>query len=89
MLLVGMTGAIKAQKMNVIPTIKLNNGIEMPQLGIGTFAVKEDAAERVCHAVKTGFRLIDTAQGMAMKKKWAKASVKVASTASCFSLQPK
>ena len=68
MLLVGMTGAIKAQKMNVIPTIKLNNGIEMPQLGIGTFAVKEDAAERVCHAVKTGFRLIDTAQGYGNEK---------------------
>ena len=68
MLLVGMTGTIKAQKMNVIPTIKLNNGIEMPQLGIGTFAVKEDAAERVCHAVKTGFRLIDTAQGYGNEK---------------------
>lgn len=68
MLLVGMTGAIKAQKMNVIPTIKLNNGIEMPQLGVGTFAVKEDAAERVCHAVKTGFRLIDTAQGYGNEK---------------------
>lgn len=68
MFLVGMTGTVKTQKMNVIPTIKLNNGIEMPQLGVGTFAVKEDAAERVCHAVKAGFRLIDTAQGYGNEK---------------------
>lgn len=68
MFLIGMTGTIKAQNMNVIPTIKLNNGIEMPQLGVGTFAVKEDAADRVCHAIKTGFRLIDTAQGYGNEK---------------------
>ena len=48
--------------MNKIPTVKLNNGMEMPQLGVGTFFVK-DAADRVCHAIKVGFRLIDTAQG--------------------------
>ena len=54
--------------MNRIPSIKLNNGIEMPQLGVGTFAVKEGAADRVCHAIQTGFRLIDTAQGYGNEK---------------------
>ena len=53
---------------NKVPTIKLNNGMEMPQLGVGTFLVKEDAPERVCHAIKAGFRLIDTAQGYGNEK---------------------
>ena len=30
--------------------------------------VKDDAAERVCHAIKVGFRLIDTAQGYGNEK---------------------
>ena len=59
----GMASQTSAQKMNTVPTIKLNNGMEMPQLGVGTFLVKEDAAKRVCHAIQIGFRLIDTAQG--------------------------
>ena len=59
---------INAQEMNKIPMVKLNNGIEMPQLGVGTFFVKDDAADRVCHAIKTGFRLIDTAQGYENEK---------------------
>ena len=53
---------------NKVPIIKLNNGMEMPQLGVGTFLVKEDAPERVCHAIKAGFRLIDTAQGYGNEK---------------------
>ena len=54
--------------MNKVPTVKLNNGMEMPQLGVGTFLVKDNAAERVCHAIKVGFRLIDTAQGYGNEK---------------------
>ena len=57
-----------AQEMNKVPTVKLNNGMEMPQLGVGTFLVKDDAAERVCHAIKVGFRLFDTAQGYGNEK---------------------
>lgn len=43
--------------------ITLNNGIEMPQLGFGVFQITD---ERVCKAsvltaLKTGYRLIDTA----------------------------
>lgn len=67
-LALGMANQTNAQNMNKVPTVKLNNGMEMPQLGVGTFLVKDDAAERVCHAIKTGFRLIDTAQGYGNEK---------------------
>lgn len=42
--------------------IKLNNGIQMPVFGIGTFMIEPDDAERsVEFALKNGYRLIDTA----------------------------
>lgn len=43
---------------------KLYNGVEMPRLGLGTFLVKdgESAYETVLHALKVGYRHIDTAQ---------------------------
>ena len=41
---------------------ELNNGIQMPSLGIGTFMLEPDVAENsVCNALKNGYRLIDTA----------------------------
>ena len=44
-------------------TIKLNNGVEMPQLGYGVFQVAPDEAERcVVDALSVGHRRIDTAQ---------------------------
>ena len=45
-------------------TRKLNNGVEMPMLGFGTYQVTDPAeCERsVIEAIKTGYRLIDTAQ---------------------------
>lgn len=45
-------------------TITLNNGIEMPLVGFGTYQIT-DAAEcerSVASAIETGYRLIDTAQ---------------------------
>ena len=54
--------------MNKVPTVKLNNGMEMPQLGVGTFLVRMMPQKRVCHAIKVGFRLIDTAQGYGNEK---------------------
>ena len=68
LLAMGLALQTNAQEMNMIPSVKLNNGIQMPQLGVGTFFVKDDAADRVCHAIKTGFRLIDTAQGYENEK---------------------
>lgn len=44
-------------------TVKLNNGIEMPQIGYGVYQVSPDECERcVSDALKTGYRMIDTAQ---------------------------
>lgn len=44
-------------------TLKLNNGVEMPQIGYGVFQVSPAECERcVSDALKTGYRMIDTAQ---------------------------
>lgn len=44
-------------------TITLNNGVTMPLLGYGVFQVSPDECERcVSDALRTGYRLIDTAQ---------------------------
>ena len=57
--------------------VTLNNGVKMPMEGIGTFLLTPDEAENsVAHALKDGYRLIDTANayvnekavGRAMKK---------------------
>ena len=44
-------------------TVKLNNGIEMPQLGFGVFQVTdlEQCEQAVVDAINSGYRLIDTA----------------------------
>lgn len=45
--------------------IKLNNGIEMPQLGLGTFQSNDAALceQTILTALSLGYRLVDTAQG--------------------------
>lgn len=45
-------------------TIKLNNGVEVPILGFGTFQITDpqEAEESVINAIKAGYRHIDTAQ---------------------------
>lgn len=44
-------------------TVTLNNGVEMPQLGYGVYQVTKEECERcVSDALKSGYRLIDTAQ---------------------------
>lgn len=46
-----------------VPTITLNNGVEMPQLGFGVFQVPNDETEAaVTAALETGYRSIDTAK---------------------------
>lgn len=43
--------------------IKLNNGVEMPQLGYGVFQVSPEECERcVSDGISVGYRMIDTAQ---------------------------
>ena len=49
--------------------VKLNNGIEMPVVGIGTFMLNPDQAEEaVYNALKNGYRLIDTANAYVNEK---------------------
>lgn len=43
--------------------IKLNNGIKIPSIGLGTWLIDNDkVSDVVCDAVKIGYRHIDTAQ---------------------------
>lgn len=43
--------------------VKLNNGIEMPQMGYGVYQVTPEECERcVSDALEVGYRMIDTAQ---------------------------
>ena len=43
--------------------VKLNNGVEMPQIGYGVYQVSPAECERcVSDALKVGYRMIDTAQ---------------------------
>jgi 2,5-diketo-D-gluconate reductase A len=49
--------------MASVPTIRLNNGVEIPQLGFGVFQVKpEECVEAVTNALEVGYRHIDTAE---------------------------
>lgn len=45
-------------------TIRLNNGNEIPQIGVGTWTLRGNTArQNVRMAIEAGFRHIDTAQG--------------------------
>ena len=46
-----------------VPTITLNNGVEIPQLGFGVFQIKPDeTVKATTSALEIGYRHIDTAQ---------------------------
>lgn len=48
--------------MTAVPTLTLNSGYRIPQLGLGVFRVEEDTAKRlVLDALEIGYRHIDTA----------------------------
>lgn len=47
---------------HTVPTVKLNNGVEIPQLGFGVFKVPDDVTTSVVlEAIGAGYRSIDTA----------------------------
>jgi 2,5-diketo-D-gluconate reductase A len=47
--------------MNAVPGVKLNNGVEIPQLGFGAFQIPpEDTVEAVTTALRTAYRHINT-----------------------------
>ena len=45
--ILGMTSQTNAQKMNKVPTVKLNNGVEMPQLGFAHFICRRKHVRRM------------------------------------------
>jgi 2,5-diketo-D-gluconate reductase A len=50
--------------MTAVPTLKMNDGNQIPQLGFGVFQIDpENTTEPVRIALDVGYRLIDTAQG--------------------------
>lgn len=49
--------------VSTVPTITLNDGHEIPQLGFGVFQIpSEETAEAVSRALEVGYRHIDTAE---------------------------
>jgi diketogulonate reductase-like aldo/keto reductase len=53
-----------------VPMITLNNGIRIPQLGLGVWKAQDgdEVEAAVSHALKTGYRLIDTAAAYGNEK---------------------
>jgi 2,5-diketo-D-gluconate reductase A len=50
--------------MSTVPSLMMNNGLQIPQLGFGVFLVPpEETKQAVTEALRCGYRLIDTAQG--------------------------
>lgn len=49
--------------MSAIPSVNLNNGVQMPILGFGVFQItdNQECEQSVVDAIHTGYRLIDTA----------------------------
>ncbi len=63
LLLFGIMNNTNAQERNnAVPKLKLNNGIEMPQFGLGTYTASNEDCKSACLvALKNGYRHIDTA----------------------------
>ena len=61
--------------MSSVPSITLNDGNTIPQLGFGVFQIKPDqTAAAVRSALEVGYRHIDTADSTATKRKSVKGS---------------
>jgi len=49
--------------LSAVPTVKLNNGVDIPQLGFGVFQIPpQDTRAATLEALKVGYRHIDTAE---------------------------
>ena len=51
------------KKMRIDTEVKLNNGVQMPIFGLGTYEMESgrETKDAIVHALKTGYRHIDTA----------------------------
>ena len=60
---VAVENTVAGEKNFFMEDFKLNSGYKMPRLGLGTWTLNDSQAENcVLHALKTGYRLIDTAR---------------------------
>jgi len=51
------------QSTSIVPTVPLNDGHSIPQLGFGVFQIDPaETADAVSHALEVGYRHIDTAE---------------------------
>jgi 2,5-diketo-D-gluconate reductase A len=49
--------------LSAVPTVRLNNGVDIPQLGFGVFQIPpQDTRAATLEALKVGYRHIDTAE---------------------------
>ena len=61
--------SIKNSQGAKMQTITLNNGVKMPIIGFGTFTLKDEICENAVEtAIKTGYRMIDTAEAYGNEK---------------------
>jgi D-xylose reductase len=59
-----------------VPSVKLNDGNTMPQVGFGLWKVdNETCANTVYEAIKTGYRLFDGACGMYSLRQFSSLSI--------------
>lgn len=69
--------SLRAQKKDTfgVPYVKLNNGMEYPRFGLGTFNVPNDdtACDAVAYALKCGYRHFDTAHAYRVERGVGKA----------------
>ncbi|QRW05233.1 aldo/keto reductase family protein [Ceratobasidium sp. AG-Ba] len=57
-----LTTTTPTANMSNVPLVKLNNGVEIPAIGLGTWQSKpEEVVNAVAHALKNGYRHIDCA----------------------------
>ncbi|MCL2831162.1 MAG: aldo/keto reductase [Betaproteobacteria bacterium] len=66
--LLGFGAAHAASPAPQVPDIALGNGMKIPQLGLGTSTLVDNAAESVRTAIECGYRLFDTAQSYGNEK---------------------
>ena len=61
-------GTARAAVQAGVPDIALNNGMKIPQLGLGTWTLAEDTIPSIRAAIEAGYRLFDTAQAYGNEK---------------------
>jgi 2,5-diketo-D-gluconate reductase A len=60
--------------MSAVPQVLLNNGVEIPQLGFGTFQIEpRNARAATLEALRAGYRHIDTAEAYGNEREVAQA----------------